>query len=92
MASRRSIKVSVSVPSGERINMSIEPGTTAQDVITALIQSDKLPAEDSQGNELKYELVNDATMSSLAGDKPLLDQAVQDGAELRVKLGSRVAR
>jgi uncharacterized ubiquitin-like protein YukD len=91
MPSRKSIKVTVTTLSGERVDVDIAPGNTAQDIIAALIQGDKLPAEDSFGNAMQYELVSDATMLLLAGDKPLLDQGVQDGAELRVKPGARVA-
>jgi hypothetical protein len=92
MASRGSAKVTVTTLSGERVDVDIAPGNTAQDIVAALIQGDKLPAEDSFGNPMQYQLVNDATMLVLAGDKPLLDQGVEDGAELRVKPGARVAR
>lgn len=93
MASRRnsSIKVVVSTLSGERVDVEVTAGNTPQDIIAALIQDGKLPAEDSQGNAMQFELFSDATMVMLAGDKPLLEQGVEDGAELRVKPGARVA-
>jgi hypothetical protein len=85
------IKITVTTLSGERVEVDVSPGHTAQDVIAALIQGQKLPGEDSQGNPMQYQLVNDATLSLLAGDKPLIDSGLKDGADVRVKPGARVA-
>lgn len=92
MAPRRnSIKVVVTTHTGERVDMDVAPEHTAQDIISALIGDGKLPGEDGQGNTLRYELFSDALNIMLAGDKPLAEQGVEDGAELRVKVGARVA-
>ena len=90
-ARRNGIKVVVTTHTGERVDMEVAPEHTARDLIAALVQEGKLPAEDAQGNVLQYELINDAANVVLAGDKPIADQGVEDGAKLRVKVGSRVA-
>ncbi len=90
MASRN-IKVTVTILSGERVEVDVAPGHTAQDVVAALVQGGKLPGDDSVGNPIQYQVINDATLSMLAGDRPLLDQGLKEGAELRVKPGARVA-
>ena len=91
MAEESKASVNVTTLSGERVRVELEPGHTAQDVIAALVQGGKLPAEDSQGNPIRYELVDDSTLSMLPADRPLLDLGVTDGADLRVKPGARVA-
>ena len=60
--------------------------------IAALVQGNRLPAEDSLGNPIQYQIVSDATLSMLPGDKPLLELGLTNGAELRVKPGARVAQ
>jgi hypothetical protein len=90
MASRN-IKITVTTLSGERVEVDVAPGHTSQDVVSALVQGGKLPGEDSLGNPIQYQIISDATLSMLAGDRPLLDQGLKDGAELRVKPGARVA-
>jgi uncharacterized ubiquitin-like protein YukD len=81
----------VTTHTGERIDMDVAPEHTAQDIIAALIQEGKLPSEDAQGNTLQFELINEGTSLMLAGDKPLVEQGVDDGAQLRIKVGARVA-
>src|SRR5438105_373996 len=88
---RQELKLTVTVMSGERNEMSILPQHGAQDVISVLVQDGKLPAQDSMGNALRYELVDERTMTLLAADKPLAEQGITNGAELRVKPGARVA-
>ena len=88
----RNATITVTTPSGERVSLELEPGHTAQDVVSALIQGGKLPAEDSSGNAIRYELIDDASMTMLSGNSPLLEQGVGDGAELRVKPGARGAQ
>lgn len=90
MANRRTT-IHVTTPSGDRVRVDLEPGHTAQDVIAALIQGGRLPGEDSAGNQIRYELVDDGSLSMLPGDKPLLDLGIADGADLRIKPGARVA-
>jgi hypothetical protein len=89
---RSNIKVTVTTPAGERVEVDVAPGHTAQDVIAALVQGNRLPAEDSLGNPIQYQIVSDATLSMLPGDKPLLELGLTNGAELRVKPGARVAQ
>jgi hypothetical protein len=89
---RSNIKVTVTTPSGERVEVDVAPGHTAQDVIAALVQGNRLPGEDSLGNPIQYQIVSDATLSMLPGDKPLLELGLTNGAELRVKPGARVAQ
>jgi uncharacterized ubiquitin-like protein YukD len=88
---RRTVNVNVTTPAGQRVKVDLEPGHTVQDVVAALVQSGKLPGEDSQGNPIRYELVDDSTLSMLPADKPLVDIGIGDGAELRVKPGARAA-
>lgn len=88
---RQEIKVTVTLMSGERSEITIAPTHTAQDVIAVLVQGGKLPAQDSTGNLLQYELVDERTMTLLAADKPLVDLGITTGADLRVKPGARVA-
>lgn len=87
----RAVGITVMTPGGERVAVQLEAAHTSQDVVAALIQEGKLAAEDSAGNSLRYELVDSATMSLLQGNQPLKDQGIGDGADLRVKPGSRVA-
>ncbi len=89
---KQELKVTVTLMSGERSEITILPTHTAQDVIGVLVQGGKLPAQDSVGNLLQYELVDERTMSILAADKPLADLGIASGAELRVKPGARVAK
>ena len=89
---RSNIKVTVTTPAGERVEVDVAPGHTAQDVIAALVQGSRLPAEDSLGNPIQYQIVNDATLSMLPGDKPLVELVLTNGAELRIKPGARVAQ
>jgi hypothetical protein len=88
---RQEIKITVTLMSGERNEISILPTHGAQDVISVLVQDGKLPAQDSVGRVLQYELVDERTMTVLAGDRPLVEQGVVNGAQLRVKPGARVA-
>lgn len=88
---RQEHKITVTLMSGERTEISILPTHTAQDIVAVLIQDGKLPAQDNQGHALAYEILNDRTMTALAGEKPLVDQGITNGAELRIKPGSRVA-
>jgi len=88
---RSNVKVTVTTPAGDRVEVDVAPGHTAQDVIAALVQGNRLPGEDSLGNPIQYQIVNDATLSMMPGDKPLLDLGLTDGAQLRIKPGARVA-
>lgn len=91
MARSTNVKATVTTLSGDRIEIDVEPGFTAQDIIGALVQDGKLPGEDSLGNPMRYELISDATLSVLPGDRPLLELGLKDATELRVKPGARVA-
>ena len=89
--SKKDVKITVTTPGGERVAVQLEPTHTSQDVLAALVQEGKLAAEDSSGNALRYELYKSVDMSLLAGDEPLTNQGIGDGAELRAKVGTRVA-
>ena len=88
---RQELKVTVTLMSGERVEMAISPTHSVQDVISALAQDGKLAAQDSAGNVLQYALVDERTMTILASNKPLVDQGISSGSEFRVKPGARVA-
>ena len=88
---RSEVKITVTLMSGERHEIGIQPAHTAKDIVGALVQEGKLPGQDSQGNILEYELLDERTMTMLPADRPLADLGVGNGAELRVKPGARVA-
>jgi len=88
---KRTVQVNVTTTTGDRVQVDLEPGHRVQDVIAALVQGGKLPGEDSTGAPIKYELVDDATLSMLPADKPLVDAGIGADAELRVKPGAIVA-
>jgi hypothetical protein len=90
-ARRNTIKLEITTHTGERVDLEVTPDHLPRDIIAALIGDGKLPAQDAEGNVLQYELVHDAANVMLAADKPLGEQGVEDGAKLRVKVGSRVA-
>ena len=88
---RTVVNITVMTPGGERVRVALEPGHTVHDVIGALVSKGRVPGEDGQGNPIRYELLDDSTMTMLPADKPLLDLGIGEDAEFRLKPGARGA-